>query len=134
MRTKRRRDRRSLIRRGAVYDAYLASHAWRERRKSWYAAWLSQHGTPPACLVCDREWSPREGHLHNLTYMRLGAEDDRDLVPLCARHHQRLHEVLEKAPFWRTLGSEQVSMRTIARLRPPERAHSSAAATAAAGR
>ena len=117
MRTPRRRDRRTLIRRRAVYNAYLASHAWRDRRKAWYAAWLTQRGTAPVCLVCDREWSLRNGHLHHLTYMRIGDEDDRDLVPLCARHHRRLHEVLERSSYWRTLGREQASLRIIALLR-----------------
>ena len=120
MRTRRRRDRRTMIRRRAVYEAYLASHAWRQRRKDWYAAWLTQRGTPPACLVCDREWSLRSGHLHHLTYMRIGAEDNRDLVPLCARHHRRLHEILERSPDWRRLGREQASLAIIATLR---RAH-----------
>lgn len=117
MRTPRRRDRPKSIRRRAVYDAYLASHAWRDRRKAWYAAWLTQRGTAPVCLVCDREWGLRNGHLHHLTYMRIGDEDDRDLVPLCARHHRRLHEVLERSTYWRTLGREQASLRIIAQLR-----------------
>ena len=116
MRTPRRRDR-GTIRRPAVYDAYLASHAWRQRRKSWYTAWLTQRGTPPACLVCDREWSLRNGHLHHLTYMRIGNEDDRCLVPLCARHHRRLHEGLEKSAYWRKVGREQASLQIIAQLR-----------------
>ena len=117
MRTRRHRDRRTLIRRRAVYDAYLASHAWHRRRKAWYAAWLTQHGTPPVCLVCDREWSLRNGHLHHLTYMRIGDEADRDLVSLCARHHRRLHEVLDKSPYWRKVGREQASRQIIALLR-----------------
>jgi hypothetical protein len=110
-----------MIRRRAVYDAYLASHGWRQCRKAWYAAWLTAHGTPPVCLVCDRAWSLRSGHLHHLTYARLGAEDDRDLVPLCARHHRRLHEVLDRSSYWRTLGREQASLRIIAMLRRSER-------------
>lgn len=117
MRTPPRRDRPKSIRRRAVYDAYLASHAWRDRRKAWSAAWLTQRGTSPGCLVCDREWGLRTGHLHLLTYMRIGHEDDRDLVPLCARHHRRLHEVLETSTYWRTLGREQASLRIIALLR-----------------
>lgn len=129
MRTPRRRDRRSLIRRRAVYDAYLTSHAWRQRRKDWYTAWLTQRGIPPACLVCDREWSLRQGHLHHLTYMRIGAEDDRDLVPLCARHHRQLHELLEKSRYCRTLGREQASMRIIVMLRRSERPQTSPTAT-----
>ena len=113
MRTSRRRDRRTHIRRRTDYDAYLASHAWRTRRKTWYAAWLTSHGTPPLCLVCGRAWSLRSGHLHHLTYMRIGAEEDRDLVPLCARHHRRLHQVLEASRSWRTLGREQSSLAII---------------------
>jgi hypothetical protein len=117
VRTPPRRNRRTRIRRRAVYDAYLASHAWRARRKDWYAAWLTHRGTPPVCQVCDREWSLRNGHLHHLTYMRIGAEEDRDLVPLCARHHRRLHEVLERSPYWRKLGRQQASLAIIATLR-----------------
>ena len=70
--------------RSGAYDAYLVSDTWRARRKAWYAAWLTRCGTPPACLVCDQEWNLRSGHLHHLTYERLGHEDDEDLVPLCA--------------------------------------------------
>jgi hypothetical protein len=134
VRTPRRRDRRTLIRRRAVYDAYLASHAWRQRRKAWYAAWLTSHGIPPVCVVCDRAWSLRSGHLHHLTYLRIGAEDDRDLVPLCARHHRRLHEVLARSPYWRTLGREQASLRIIAMLRRSECPSRRPAATAVAAR
>jgi hypothetical protein len=123
VRTLRRRDRGTVIRRRAVYDAYLASHTWRQRRKAWYAAWLTRAGPPPACLVCDREWSLRNGHLHHLTYMRIGDEDDRDLVPLCARHHRRLHEVLEKSPWWRKVGREQASLQIIALLRQSRLEH-----------
>ena len=117
MRTSRRRDRTTRIRRRAVYDAYLASQAWRARRKAWYAAWLTSHGTPPVCLVCERAWSLRSGHLHHLTYMRIGTEEDRDLVPLCARHHRQLHQVLEGSPSWRALGREQSSLAIIGLLR-----------------
>lgn len=132
MRTPRRCDRRSLIRRRAVCDAYLASHAWRQRRKDWYAAWLIQRGTPPVCLVCDREWSLRKGHLHHLTYIHIGTGDDRNLVPLRARRHRQLHEVLEQSPFSRTLGREQASLRIIVMLRRFEGQHSSPSAPAAA--
>jgi hypothetical protein len=118
MRTSRRHDRTLRVRRRAVYDAYLASHAWRARRKAWYAAWLTSHGTPPTCRVCDRAWGLRSGHLHHLTYMRIGAEEDRDLVPLCAPHHRQLHQVLEGSPSWRALGREQSSLAIIGRLRP----------------
>ena len=105
------------IGRRAVYDAYLASKSWRDRRKAWYAAWLTRHGTPPACLVCEKTWSPRTGHLHHLTYLRLGGEHNEDLVPLCGMHHRRLHEVWDHSPGWRRLGRAQGSLGMIGMLR-----------------
>jgi hypothetical protein len=92
------------IRRRAVYDAYVASHAWRQRRRAWYAAWLATRGV-------------RNGHLNHLTYMRIGDEDAHDLVPLCAKDHRRLHAVLGRSPYWRTLSREQSSRAIIALLR-----------------
>jgi hypothetical protein len=106
-----RRNRR------AQYDAYLASRTWRARRKAWYAAWLTRHGTPPTCLVCDRAWCLRAGHLHHLTYMRIGDERDDDLVPLCARHHRELHTVLDRSAGWRRLGRRQATVGIIGLLR-----------------
>ncbi len=108
-------DRR--IHRRAVYQSYLASRAWHDRRRAWYLAWLTRAGTPPACLVCDRLWSPKTGHLHHLTYVRIGDEEDADLVPLCSRDHRRLHEVLERSPSWRRLGRAQASIGIIGMLR-----------------
>ena len=67
--------------------------------------------------MCDREWSLRSGHLHHLTYERLGDEDDDDLVPLCARHHRQLHRVLEESAGWRRLGRRQASAGIIGLLR-----------------
>jgi predicted HNH restriction endonuclease len=109
--TPTRRDRR------AAYDGYLSSRAWRDRRKAWYAAWLARHGTPPACRVCDRKWSLRTGHLHHLSYTRLGDEDDEDLMPLCAAHHRQLHWVLDQSVGWRRLGRRQASLGLIGLLR-----------------
>jgi hypothetical protein len=109
--------REGRIHRRAVYDSYLASRAWRDRRRAWYAAWLTRAGTPPTCLVCDRQWSPKSGHLHHLTYVRIGDEDDADLVPLCSRDHRRLHDVLERSPSWRRLGRAQASIGIMAMLR-----------------
>ena len=103
--------------RSGAYDAYLVSDAWRDRRKAWYAAWLTRCGTPPACLVCDEEWSLSSGHLHHLTYERLGHEYDKDLVPLCASHHRRLHRLLEESAGWRRLGRRQASVGIVGLLR-----------------
>jgi hypothetical protein len=115
------RERR--IHRRAVYRSYLASRAWRDRRRAWYAAWLTRAGTPPVCLVCDRQWSPKSGHLHHLTYVRIGHEDDTDLVPLCSRDHRRLHAVLEGSPSWRRLGRAQATIGIIALLRRRQQPH-----------
>lgn len=131
MRTSRHRDRATRIRRRAVYDAYLASHAWRARRKAWYAAWLTAHGTAPVCLVCDRKWGLRSGHLHHLTYMRIGAEDDHDLVPLCARHHRQLHEILETRAGWRRVDRRQARIAIIQLLRQAQSRRSPASSAAA---
>lgn len=113
------RERR--IHRRAVYQSYLASRTWRDRRRAWYAGWLAQAGTPPTCLVCDRAWSPRSGHLHHPTFERIGNEDVTDLVPLCAHHHRQLHAVLECSPSWRRLGRAQASIGIIALLRRRQR-------------
>lgn len=101
----------------AEYDAYLASRTWRQRRQTWYAAWLTLHGAPPMCLVCDRTWRPSTGHLHHLTYARLGGEHDSDLAPLCARHHEELHLLLDRSAGWRRDGRRQASLETIGLLR-----------------
>jgi hypothetical protein len=103
--------------RQAAYDAYLSSRAWKDGRKAWHAAWLTRCGSPPACLVCGRRWSLRSGHLHHLTYMRLGDEDDDDLVPLCANHHRQLHWVLAHSAEWRRLGRRQASVGIVGLLR-----------------
>src|SRR3954471_20643956 len=97
----RRRRRRGA--RGAAYDAYLASKAWKAKRQQWYAAWLTAAGTPPVCAACGSRWTLKTGHLHHLTYMRLGREEPEDLVPLCARHHRQLHAIFDTSPSWRRL-------------------------------
>ena len=101
--------------RSATYHAYLASRAWKEQRRTWHAAWLTPNGTPPTCLVCGRVWTLKTGHLHHLTYHRIGAEQDTDLLPLCAAHHASLHELLPKSSL-RRLGRAAASLRIIARL------------------
>jgi hypothetical protein len=81
-------------------------------------------------------WTLKHGHLHHLTYQRIGAEDDTDLLPLCAAHHARLHELLVK-PRWRRLGraaaSQQIVTRMASRNSDPDGGSASAAQLAAAG-
>ena len=113
-----RRDRSpDRIARRAAYDTYLISGMWRARRRAWYAAWLTSHGTPPMCLVCERVWRPRSGHLHHLTYVRIGREDDEDLAPLCAADHRLLHHVLDHSAGWRRMSRREASLAIIAHLR-----------------
>ena len=124
MRTPRRSSRWSADRvaRRAVYAAYMNSKAWQDKRRAWYSRWVTLTGSPPVCLVCGRRWSVRSGHLHHLTYQRLGAEEPEDLVQLCGRDHNRLHDLLDASPSWRRLGREAATIGIIAMLRRSERA------------
>ena len=49
--------------------------------------WTSTHDSAPVCVACGCRWTLKSGQLHHVTYMRLGAEEPDDLVPLCATHH-----------------------------------------------
>jgi len=100
----------------------MNSKAWQDKRRAWYARWVTLTGCPPTCLVCGRRWSLRSGHLHHLTYQRLGAEEPTDLWPLCARDHGRLHEVLDGSPSWRRVGRAAATVGIVAILRRKERA------------
>ena len=110
-RTPRPRGRR------ASYDNYLASRAWSDKRKQWYAAWLSSAGIEPSCLVCGRRWALKSGHLHHTTYARLGDESLSDLVPLCRRDHRALHAVIDSTPTWRRTDRRTATAALIAVLR-----------------
>lgn len=124
MRTPRRSSRWSADRvaRRAVYAAYMNSKAWQDKRRDWYAQWVTLTGSPPVCLVCGRNWSVRSGHLHHLTYQRLGAEEPADLMPLCSLDHGHLHDVLDASPSWRRLGREAATVGIVGVLRRSERA------------
>ena len=123
MRTPRRGSRWSAgrVARRAVYAAYMNSKAWQDTRRAWYARWVTLTGSPPVCLVCGRRWSVRSGHLHHLTYQRLGAEEPEDLMPLCNRDHTRLHDLLDGSPSWRRLGRAAATVGIIGVLRRCER-------------
>ena len=117
--TRKTRPRRRAARgrRRASYDAYLISRTWQVRRKQWYAAELTTAGTAPTCLVCGKRWTLKAGHLHHVTYMRLGREEHEDLIPLCQRDHHALHVILDAQPGWRHLGRAAATVGIIARLR-----------------
>ena len=124
MRTPRRGSRWSADRvaRRAQYAAYMNSKAWQDKRRDWYARWVTLTGSPPVCLVCGRRWSVRSWHLHHLTYQRLGAEKLVDLLQLCGRDHARPHAVLDRSPSWRRMGRAAATVGIIGMLRRSERA------------
>jgi len=112
----------------------MESIAWQEKRRGWYQHWTSTHGSAPVCVVCECRWSLRSGQLHHVTYMRLGAEEPDDLVPLCPTHHARLHELWDSSPHWRARGRSAATHGIIAVLRrrletPPQREARTTAAT-----
>lgn len=69
------------------YQEYMRSPAW-ERRKAWWRS-LNQSQRRRRCRACGE----RRYDLHHRTYVRLGCERVRDLVPLCHRHHEALHDL-----------------------------------------
>lgn len=64
------------------YLQYINSAAWSERR----AEWLDRNGA--YCRDCD---AVGKLDLHHLTYVRLGREQDEDLVSLCRKCHLVRH-------------------------------------------
>lgn len=108
-------------RRRAEYSAWMGGEAWLARRTAWYRRWVVAHGAEPVCRVCEATWTLRRGHLHHLSYARLGHEADGDLVPLCRPCHQRLHRDLESNPGWLKAGRAYATGVIIARLRAAAR-------------
>lgn len=65
------------------YDTYINSRSWRARKLVYYAT----HDR--VCAACGTD---RNVHLHHRTYVRMGAELDADLTPLCEAHHTVVHQ------------------------------------------
>ncbi len=63
-----------------AYEAYMASNAWRWRRRE--ALWRARH----RCERCGA-WRARL-EVHHRTYRRLGAERNEDLEVLCPDCHR----------------------------------------------
>lgn len=68
---------------GMTYKEYLKTDHWREVKRRYYSR------NSKECRICGAKHNV---HLHHKTYKRLGREYDMDLVPLCKRHHNELHE------------------------------------------
>ena len=83
MRMPRRGSRWSAgrVARRAVFAASMNSDVWQDKRRSWYARWVTTMGSPPVFPVCGQRWSQRSGHLDHLTYQRFGARDAGELTP-----------------------------------------------------
>lgn len=83
--------------RGALRDRGLPPSAYREymRSPAWAATkakWRDLRPRRRRCEVCgDRHYD-----LHHRTYVRLGRERLRDLVPLCQRHHDAVHRLQDR--------------------------------------
>jgi hypothetical protein len=69
------------------YNSYLISEHWTEFRASYY----SEH--PKECYVCG---CSENIHLHHIRYTRIGKEKVSDVVPLCKKHHKRVHRMVRK--------------------------------------
>lgn len=67
------------------YEAYIASPEWRERREERIRA------VGGRCQLCNQAG---ELHVHHRTYARVGREFDSDLTVLCARCHEKYHDIL----------------------------------------
>lgn len=70
--------------RSAGYEFYLRSTAWKRRKDEYYSTHAKR------CSACG---SKKSIHLHHMTYERLGAERDSDLVPLCYGCHEKVHQL-----------------------------------------
>lgn len=65
--------------------AYLRSIEWQELRKAVL------YRDSYACKVCG---VTHQLEVHHITYERLGKEELSDLVTICRKHHQQLHDLL----------------------------------------
>jgi hypothetical protein len=63
------------------YIDYIDGPGWADRKARYYA----RH--PKRCRACGATWNVQ---LHHLRYLNLGNEPDRDLMPLCRAHHERV--------------------------------------------
>ncbi len=74
------------------YKDYLASDWWRVR------ASIAKEKANYRCEVqgCNVAWGLQ---VHHLDYSRLGKELDKDLICVCHRHHQELHNDKKKENY-----------------------------------
>jgi hypothetical protein len=69
------------VARRSVTATYMKPDASQDKRRSWYARWATLTASSLVFPVCGQKWSVRCGHLHQLSYQRLGAGDVGELTP-----------------------------------------------------
>jgi len=72
------------LRKQLTYEEYINSRAWDRRRVLYFGAHRR------ACRFCG---DTKNVQLHHRTYVRMGAELDDDLVPLCQQCHSMVHQL-----------------------------------------
>ena len=78
------KGRRTVGREG--YLDYIRSAEWKAVKTRYLKSKL-----PKNCLVCKAPWS-NSFHFHHRTYKNLGREFLRDLVVVCGKCHDLIHE------------------------------------------
>lgn len=81
------------------YNQYLKSEHWRNFRKRYYSSKLfnSSHeykkfgGINGVCLCCKKDTNL---NLHHITYIGLGKERLRDVIPVCENCHYLIHTLI----------------------------------------
>lgn len=108
---------RSRTAAGARYAKWMASPAWRARRREWVREETARAGGV-WCALCSQPWRPDAGDLHHLSYRRLGHERHEELMAMCRPCHEALHRVIDASPAWQRLiakGHRAAVTRTIIR-------------------
>ncbi|MFT4233833.1 MAG: HNH endonuclease signature motif containing protein [Microbacterium sp.] len=98
------------MQRRTAYSTYMASGAWRRRRRAWWSAEVARTGTPVRCAGCGRPWRLDADDLHHLDYSRLGGEAHEDLTALCRPCHEVVHRLLDASAAYRAIGLRAASL------------------------
>jgi len=69
------------------YARYLKSDHWSEVKDQYVKS-----GRPRCCILC----VSKKYALHHVSYDNLGHESLDDLIPLCEKHHNKLHKIHSK--------------------------------------
>lgn len=77
------------------YDKYIDTHPyWQKVRK---ARFEFDEGK---CVVCHKDLTNSEYHIHHLDYRHLGNEHLTDVITLCPFHHALFHRNWTKQIYW----------------------------------